>query len=83
MSADLLVYARAGALFLAPVCCGDPLDRATATALIAVQIRAHHGSRGCACDVAQHYGDHPDLAAARMRWALAVVNDLYRSNGHH
>ena len=35
-----------------------------------------HGSDGCADAVAQAYGDHPDLAAARMRWAAAAVRDV-------
>jgi hypothetical protein len=31
------------------------------------------GSRGCAEQVAQEFGDHPDGAAARMRWARQLV----------
>ena len=31
------------------------------------------GSRGCAGRVAQEFGDHPDAAAARMRWARQAV----------
>jgi hypothetical protein len=26
------------------------------------------GVRGCACRMAQEFGDHPDAAAGRMRW---------------
>jgi hypothetical protein len=31
------------------------------------------GSAGCAARVAQEYGEHPELAAARMRWARTAV----------
>jgi hypothetical protein len=31
---------------------------------------------GCECFVAQEYGDHPDTAATRMRWALQLTRDL-------
>jgi hypothetical protein len=31
------------------------------------------GAGGCAAAAAAEYGDHPDTAASRMRWALAVT----------
>jgi hypothetical protein len=31
------------------------------------------GSSGCAAQAAGEFGDHPDTAVARMRWALATV----------
>jgi hypothetical protein len=40
-------------------------------------VRAHGGVRGCAADVAAEYGDHPELAAPRMRWARELVDLLY------
>jgi hypothetical protein len=30
------------------------------------------GPAGCAAAAAAEYGEHPDTAASRMRWALAV-----------
>jgi hypothetical protein len=33
------------------------------------------GVRGCAERVAQEFGDHPETAATRMRWALAVSGE--------
>ncbi len=33
------------------------------------------GTRGCAARVAQEFGDHPDLAVPRMRWARSLVED--------
>ena len=35
------------------------------------------GIRGCAGQLAAEYGDHPDAAAARMRWALATIRAVY------
>lgn len=35
------------------------------------------GSRGCAEGVAQEFGDHPETATARMRWACAVTGDAF------
>jgi hypothetical protein len=34
------------------------------------------GPVGCAAAAAAEYGDHPDTAASRMRWALAVASLL-------
>src|ERR1700734_2962793 len=36
------------------------------------------GARGCAAQVAGEFGDHPDTAVARMSWALAAINMIYR-----
>jgi hypothetical protein len=35
------------------------------------------GVRGCAAHVAGEFGDHPDVAAPRMSWALAAVHTAY------
>ena len=35
-----------------------------------------YGAAGCAARVAQEFGDHPDTAAPRMRWARAAVGRL-------
>jgi hypothetical protein len=35
-----------------------------------------YGAAGCAARVAQEFGDHPEIAAARMRWARAAVGLL-------
>ncbi len=39
------------------------------------------GSRGCAGRVAQEFGEHPEIAAARMRWARRVVAEAFRGPG--
>ncbi len=35
------------------------------------------GIHGCAAQVANEFGDHPEIAAARMTWALAMIRNLY------
>lgn len=37
-----------------------------------------HGERGCAALVAQEFGEHPDAAVGRMRWARGAVQLAYR-----
>jgi len=38
-----------------------------------------YGGRGCAERVAQEFGDHPETAVARMRWARGVVGEVFAS----
>jgi len=64
--------ARAGALFASPLQrSGEPSARQVRQA-IATAIGVH-GVRGCAARVAQAYGEHPETALTRMRWALTAV----------
>jgi hypothetical protein len=35
------------------------------------------GVGGCAARTAAEFGDHPDVAVTRMRWALATVRAVY------
>jgi hypothetical protein len=56
----------------------QPSDEHTAGQLrlaIASAIDAH-GDTGCAERVAQEFGDHPEIAVVRMRWARAMVAGL-------
>ncbi|MGP0022426.1 MAG: hypothetical protein ACLPKE_03555 [Streptosporangiaceae bacterium] len=39
------------------------------------------GSRGCAGRVAQEFGEHPALAAERMRWARQAVAGVFGGPG--
>jgi hypothetical protein len=67
---------RANALFASPLQRSyDPSARQVRQA-IATTIGAY-GARGCAARVAQAYGEHPDTAIARMRWALAAVASAF------
>ena len=40
------------------------------------------GVRGCAERVAQEFGDHPELAIVRMRWARGLVDSTFGPTGH-
>jgi hypothetical protein len=65
-------YVRAEALFASLL---QPSDVPTAVQIseaIAVSL-SNHGVTGCAAAVAAEYGEHPDVAVARMRWALAAL----------
>ncbi len=39
------------------------------------------GSQGCAGRVAQEFGEHPELAVARMRWALRLTAGAFGGPG--
>jgi len=64
--------ARAGALFASPLQRSDEPSARQVRRAIATAIGAH-GVRGCAARVAQAYGEHPETAPTRMRWALTAV----------
>ena len=64
--------ARADALFVSALQRSEEPSAAQVQQAIAAAIRAF-GARGCAARVAQAYGEHPEIAVPRMRWARAVV----------
>ncbi|WP_432834255.1 hypothetical protein [Dactylosporangium sp. CA-092794] len=35
------------------------------------------GVQGCAASMATEFGDHPDTAITRMRWALRMIRHAY------
>jgi len=41
------------------------------------------GVRGCVAQVAHEFGEHPDAAAARMRWANQMVSSVYGAQRPH
>jgi len=45
-------------------------------AAIRTSLQNHHGARGCAAACAAEYGEHPETAVARMRWALTQIGML-------
>jgi len=47
---------------------------------VATAMRAY-GGRGCAERVAQEFGDHPEPAVARMRWACGVAGEVFAAPG--
>jgi hypothetical protein len=64
--------ARADALFASPLQRSDQPSPAQVHQAIAAAVAAF-GIRGCAARVAQAYGDHPETAVLRMRWARAAI----------
>jgi hypothetical protein len=74
---DPITAARAEALFVSDLSVTGQPTGAEVAAAIRHSLRTHGGSRGCAADVAAAYGDYPELAAPRMRWARGVVDCLY------
>jgi hypothetical protein len=71
---------RADALFVSALQRADDAGAERIQAAVVAAVRAF-GSRGCAARVAQEFGDHPDLAAARMRWARQLIDRTYRGPG--
>lgn len=71
-----LTIARAEALFASTLSACEPHDREELRAGIAAAVRHYHGVAGCAALMAAEFGEHPELAAARMRWARENVRPL-------
>lgn len=72
-----LFAARAAALFASELPAGSQPSAAVVDAAIAHAVRAYGGTRGCVATMAADYGDYPETAAARMRWARGVVDTVY------
>src|SRR5215472_18124504 len=73
MTRDQQVTKRAEALFVSDLAIHCHPSEAEVAAAIKHAIRAHGGIRGCAGEVGAAYGDYPETAPARMRWARQVV----------
>jgi hypothetical protein len=67
---------RSEALFVSALQRSDRPSVEQVRRAIAGTVR-QYGSRGCAARVAQEYGDHPETAVDRMRWACQVVEATY------
>lgn len=63
---------RAAALFLSHLQPSDTPDQICIEAAVRAALATHGGPAGCAAAVAAEYGDHPETAATRMRWARAL-----------
>src|SRR5215467_8290503 len=69
---------RADALFLSALQPSD--DPSTGQVRNAIAAAVHEfGGQGCAEQVAQEFGDHPETAVVRMRWARALAGEACRS----
>jgi hypothetical protein len=56
----------------------DPTDVRAAVAHTISQL----GETACLARMAQEFGDHPEAAAARMRWAREAVESAYTGARH-
>jgi hypothetical protein len=83
---QLLMYrpstgaAWADALFASTLQRSDEPSAGQVRKAVAAAMRAY-GGRGCAERVAQEFGDHPETAVARMRWACGVVGEVCAASG--
>jgi hypothetical protein len=69
---------RCEALFVS--CLQESQQPATEQVRAAIQHEIRrHGMRQCLARVAQEFGEHPDVAADRMRWAKQMVASAYTS----
>jgi len=81
---QLIIYhpaasgAWADALFASVLQCSDNSSAGQVRKAIAAAVRAY-GGLGCVQRVAQEFGDHPEAAMNRMRWARAVAGELSAS----
>jgi hypothetical protein len=71
---------RADALFVSALQRGDHLGASQVRQAVAAAIQAF-GQRGCAGRVAQEFGDHPETAITRMRWARQVAGHAFGEPG--
>jgi hypothetical protein len=65
----------AEAIFASPLQPSDVVTDAEVAAAVQHSLELF-GELGCACTLAAEYGEHPDVARARMRWALSVTSAL-------
>lgn len=73
----LTITDAAEALFASPVQASTHPDPATVDVWVQATIRKLGGVDGCACAVAAEYGEYPDTAPTRMRWALTIATVVY------
>ena len=71
---------RADALFASALQSSQELTPRQVRRAVAAAVRAF-GDLGCAERVAQEFGDHPDLAAVRMRWARRMADEAFGGPG--
>ena len=67
--------ARCAALFASGLQRSDTPDADMVAEVISHAVR-QFGTRGCAGLMAQEFGDHPEMAADRMRWVRQLVGDV-------
>jgi len=78
-----LISARAAALFASTLASGSKPEANDVAAAIADAVRVCGGTRGCVAVMATAYGDCPETAVPRMRWARGVVLTMYGPERTH
>jgi hypothetical protein len=76
MDLDLRIHC-AEALFASDLSQDGVPDGAEVTDAVDTSWRKYGGRPGCAAVLATEFGDHPETAVGRMRWALGVVRRVY------
>ena len=71
---------RADALFVSALQRGDHPSGKEVRQAVAAAVEAF-GQRGCAERVAQEFGDHPETAVTRMRWAHQAAGKAFGELG--
>ena len=81
---ELTSYHRSSSAVWADALCVSALQRSDNPSAgqvrqaTAAAVRAH-GGQGCAERVVQEFGDHPENAVMRMRWARVAVTEVFGS----
>jgi hypothetical protein len=66
---------RCEALFASALQRSDALTAEAVTDAISTTVQAL-GNAGCTSRMAQEFGDHPEAASERMRWARQILGEL-------
>ena len=77
------ITVHAYAVFVSDMSCHTEVTDAVTSAAIQRAIRAFGGTDGCAAAAAREYGEHPETASERMRWARSIVTAIYCSAPTH
>ncbi|WP_250009642.1 hypothetical protein [Actinoplanes sp. M2I2] len=72
-----MLAARAAALFASDLPSGSRPGAALIEDAIVRSVRRCGGTRGCVAALATAYGDYPETAVVRMRWARSAVQSAY------
>jgi hypothetical protein len=74
--------ARCEALFASGLQRSDAPAAGAVTQAISRTVR-QLGTRGCASQMAQEFGDHPEAALDRMRWVRQLIGELSAAPAPH
>jgi hypothetical protein len=78
---EQLAAHQAEALFASVLPTGVLPGRRELADAIRQAMRTYPGPRGCAAEVAAAFGDYPESAVRRMRWARDVIELAYPESG--